>query len=225
MKPLLFISAVCLAVFASEAKADLGGADITGPSGETTTGRTYKARCGADKDKCTVSFKDGKLVVNDKGGIYRDQFVNVVRNRVCTQRSILMPFLTSCFENQYDIAFTITYDNDEGSRRSALITFMPRYLSTGATDRAREFERDLQVWIEDVLRPIGPSIRIETPRAQPPSRRPKPAQPVVDCKAPLTDYGCNWEEYLKANPNVKAWAEANPAMADKERIRLGVTGD
>ena len=32
-------------------------------------------------------------------------------------------------------------------------------------------------------------------------------------------------EYLKANPNVKAWAEANPAMADKERIRLGVNGD
>ena len=108
MKPLFFISVLCLAVFASEAKADLGGADITGPSGETTTGRTYKARCGADKDKCTVSFKDGKLVVNDKGGIYRDQFVNVVRNRVCTQRALLMPFVTSCFENQYDIAFTIT---------------------------------------------------------------------------------------------------------------------
>ena len=63
--------------------------------------------------------------------------MNVVRNRVCTQRSILMPFVTSCFENQYDIAFTITYDNNEGSRRSALITFMPRYLSTGATDRGK----------------------------------------------------------------------------------------
>ena len=136
-----------------------------------------------------------------------------------------MPFVTSCFENQYDIAFTITYDNDEGSRRSALITFMPRYLSTGATDRAREFERDLQVWIEDVLRPIGPSIRIETPRAQPPSRRPKPTQPVVNCKAPLTDYGCNWKEYLNANPNVKAWADANSGMAAKERIRLGVADD
>ena len=102
---------------------------------------------------------------------------------------------------------------------------MPRYLSTGATDRAREFERDLQIWIEDVLRPIGPSIRIETPRAQPPSRRPMPAQPVADCKPPLTDYGCSWKEYLKANPNVKAWADANPAMANKERIRLGVADD
>ena len=100
MKRLFLISALCLAAFASEAKADLGGADITGPSGETTTGRTYKARCGADIDKCTVSFKAGKLVVNDKGGIYRDQFVNLVRNRVCTQRAILMPFVTSCFENQ-----------------------------------------------------------------------------------------------------------------------------
>lgn len=225
MKRSLLIAALYFAAFVSEAKADLGGADITGPSGETTTGRSYKARCGADKDKCTVSFKEGKLVVNDKGGIYRDQFINVVRNRVCTQRAILLPFLTSCFENQYDIAFTITYDNDEGSRRSALITFMPRYLSTGATDRAREFERDLQVWIEDVLRPIGPSVRIEEPRPQPPSRRQKPQQELKTCKVPLTEYGCNWKKYLEANPSVKAWADANPAMAEKEQIRLGASED
>ena len=223
LKRLFWILAVCIPVISPQAKADLGGADITGPSGETTTGRTYKARCGADKDKCTVSFNEGKLIVNNKGGIYRDQFVNVVRNRVCTQRAILMPFVTSCFENQYDIASTITYDNNEGRRHSALITFMPRYLSTGATDRAREFERDLQVWIEDVLRPVGPSIRIEGPKAQPPSRRPKPKQSVATCKVPLSQYDCNWGKYLQANPNVKAWAEANPTMATKERIRLGVS--
>jgi len=203
------------------AEADLGGADITGPSGDTTTGRTYKARCGAGKNKCTVGFNDGKLIVNNSGGIYRDQFVSVVRKRECTQRALILPILTSCFENQYDIAFTITYDNNEGRRRSALITFMPRYLSTGATDRAREFERDLQVWTEGVLRPIGPSIRIEGPSNEPPSRRPTAQKPKSSCKVPLSDYKCDWQKYLEANPNVKAWADANPAMADKERLRLG----
>jgi len=221
MKKLLPLGVICAAWVGTNASADLGGANITGPSGDTTTGRTYRARCGTEKEKCTVGFKDGKLVVNDKGGIYRDQFVNVVRKRECTQRSILLPFITSCFENQYDIAFTITYDNDEGSRRSALITFMPRYLATGATDRAREFERDLQVWIEDVLRPIGPSLEIEGPKAQPKSRRPVDKRQIVNCKIPLSDYGCSWDKYLEANPQVKAWAEANPAIAEKEKLRLG----
>lgn len=221
MKKLLLLP-LLLVLAASDAKADLGGADITGSSGDTTTGRSYKARCGGDKKKCIVSFEEEKLVVNGKGGIYRDQFINVTRTRACTQRALLLPFVTSCFENQYDIDFTITYNNNEGSRRSALISFMPRYLSTGATDRAREFERDLQVWVEDVLRPIGPSIQIQGPQAQPPSRRPRPTQQASICKAPLSDYDCDWEKYLDANPNIKAWAEGNPAMATKEKIRLGV---
>ena len=205
------------------AKADLGGADITGPSGDTTTGRIYEARCGAEKVKCTVGFKDEKLIVNNEGGIYRDQFKNVILKRECTQRSLLLPWVTSCFANQYDWAFTITYTNEEGKPRSALITFMPRYLATGASDRAREFERDLQIWVEDVLRPIGPSIQIEGPKPAPPSRRPQPAPPATLCKQPVADFGCSWSKYLEANPSVKTWAEANPVAAERERLRLGAS--
>lgn len=218
MRNLLLIASLVLAP--QIAKADLGGADITGESGDTTTGRSYEARCGADKKKCVVSFDEGKLIVDNEGGIYRDQFVNVVREIACTQRALLLPFVTSCFKNQYDINFIITYDNSEGKRRSALIAFMPRYLATGATDRAREFERDLQIWIEDVLRPIGPSIQIERPRTQPPSRRPKNQATSATCKPPLSDFQCKWNKYLEANPSVKAWTEANPTMAEKEKIRL-----
>ena len=223
MKRLLLLASLLSVLGGNAAKADLGGADITGSSGDTTTGRTYKARCGADTKKCTVSFKDEKLIVNDGDGIYRDQFVNVVLKKECTQRSILLPWVTSCFQNQLDWAFTITYDDDNGDRRSALITFRPRYLATGATDRAREFERDLQVWVEDVLRPIGPSIVTDQPKPAPASRRPKPTAKAPECKVPLSDYSCNWGMYLEANPNVKAWAEANPSMAQKEKIRLGAT--
>ena len=176
------------------AKADLGGADITGPSGDTTTGQTYKARCGVDKKKCTVGFVDGKLMVNNKGGIYRDQFVSVQKVVECTQRTLLFGITTSCFEDQYDTRFTITYDNSQGQRRTALITFMPRYLHTMPFVWAKEFERDLQVWMEDILRPIGPSVQVEGPRQQPPSRRPNSKQPVISCKAPLSDFECNWEK-------------------------------
>jgi hypothetical protein len=210
-----------LALGAGLARADLGGADITGPAGDTTTGRKYEARCGAEKEKCTVGFKDEKLMVDDKGGIYRDQFINVVLKKECTQRSLVLPWVTSCFENQLDWAFTLTYKNEAGDRRSALITFMPRYFATGATDRAREFERDLQIWVEGVLRPIGPSIQVEGPKPVPASRRPQPKETVKVCSKPVSDFGCSWGKYLDANPNVRAWSQANPVAAEKEKLRLG----
>ena len=203
--------------------ADLDGADITGPKGQTTTGQTYEARCGIKKEKCTVSFKDEKLIINEGAGIYRDQFVSVVLTRECTQRALLMPWVTSCFQNQLDWDFTITYRASDSSQRTALISFMPRYFNTNPTDIARAFERDLQIWSENVLRPIGPSIQIEAPGKPEvkPSRRPSAGAPIMSCKPPLTDYDCSWSKYLAANPSVSNWAKANPQMAEKERLRLG----
>ena len=216
--PLLLVS-----LLPQAARADLDGADITGPKGQTTTGQTYDARCGIKKEKCGVSFKDEKLIINDGAGIYRDQFVSVVLTRECTQRAVLMPWVTSCFQNQLDWDFTITYKASDGTQRTALISFMPRYFNTNPTDIARSFERDLQIWSEDVLRPIGPSIEVE-PVSMPdarPSRMPAAAAPVTSCKPPLIDYGCSWSKYLAANPSVSGWAKANPQMAEKERLRLG----
>lgn len=43
----------------------------------------------------------------------------------------------------------------------------------------------------------------------------------ASCAKPLEAYKCNYDAYLAANPGVKAWAEKNPQLADKERIRLG----
>ena len=40
------------------------------------------------------------------------------------------------------------------------------------------------------------------------------------CDAKLVPYECNWNAYLNANPATKAWAEANPSMAEQERIRM-----
>ena len=41
------------------------------------------------------------------------------------------------------------------------------------------------------------------------------------CMQPIDRYGCSFSAYLNANPQVKAWAESHPDMAEKERIRLG----
>ena len=43
----------------------------------------------------------------------------------------------------------------------------------------------------------------------------------LDCGRVLKDYECNYDAYLDANPSVKAWADANPELAAKEKTRLG----
>lgn len=219
LAPLVFLF---VTMWTQAVRADLGGADITGPTGQTTTGQDYEARCGIKKEKCKVSFKEERLVINDGSGIYRDQFISVILKRECTQRSLLLPWITSCFSNQLDWDFTITYKASDGSQRSALISFMPRYFNTNPTDVARSFERDLQIWAETLLRPIGPTIQVE-PASKPdstPTKRPMAAPPAKSCKTPLNDYGCSWNKYLQANPSVAGWAKANPTMAEKERLRL-----
>jgi len=40
------------------------------------------------------------------------------------------------------------------------------------------------------------------------------------CGRVIQDYDCSYDSYLEANPPMQAWAEANPEMANKERIRL-----
>lgn len=41
-----------------------------------------------------------------------------------------------------------------------------------------------------------------------------------NCDFKLKEYECSFNAYLDANPTMKQWAELNPEMADKERIKL-----
>lgn len=133
----------------------LGDADITNSSNQT-----YSARCGKKITECSVRFNDGKLMVNESGGITSDQFVSVVTTRTCRQTSLVMPWIKSCYQSQYDYDYTITYFDKDGNKKAALITFRPGYLLQG-DEAYLSFNRDLQIWIEDVLRPIGPNIKIQ----------------------------------------------------------------
>ena len=42
----------------------------------------------------------------------------------------------------------------------------------------------------------------------------------LECGRVIKDYDCSYNKYLEANPSMQEWAEANPEMAHKERIRL-----
>ena len=147
--PLLAVLALPTAV-----NADLGGADITGQDGSTTTGRVYDAWCGIDFKDCKVSFKNDLLSVNKSSGITRNQLVNVTMARVCRQKSLGGFGPPSCFKSQYNKEYSITYKNSENKERTASISFRhePTYKS---------FNRDFQIWMGDVLREVGPSLKIE----------------------------------------------------------------
>jgi hypothetical protein len=54
---------------ASACLTDLGGADITGKNGSTTSGVKHEARCGLKLKKCDASFKDQRLIVDEGQGI------------------------------------------------------------------------------------------------------------------------------------------------------------
>ena len=41
-----------------------------------------------------------------------------------------------------------------------------------------------------------------------------------NCDFKLKAYSCSYEKYLDNNPTMKQWAELNPEMAEKERLRL-----
>ena len=56
----------------------------------------------------------------------------------------------------------------------------------------------------------------ESPSAE--AERKKREGPKCDFK--LRKYDCSYEAYLDANPGMKRWAELNPEMATKERLKL-----
>ena len=136
-------------------KADLAGADITGPTGGTTTGNQYDAWCGESRQDCKITFKNDRLVVGEGSGITKSQVEGVTKTHVCRHRSFGILECTSLdyTARLYDKEFLITYVSSGSDKRTALITFR----NQGSSDK---FERDLQIWMGSLLRGVGPSVKI-----------------------------------------------------------------
>ena len=142
--------AALLLALPTAAYADLGSADMT-DGGGNTSGTVYEAWCSRKRMDCKVSFHDGRLSVNEGAGIASDQVVSLYKDRVCRQYRF---GIASCFQSQYDKDFYITYRSSSGAEKTALITFKHQPTS-------EQFQRDLEIWSGSVLRPIGPSLKIE----------------------------------------------------------------
>ena len=131
--------------------ADLGGADITAP-GSRTTGNTYDAWCGDEYEDCKVKFEDGKLIVNDGDGIYPSQLTDVLLGHICRRFVFGMP--DCMMQSQLNKEWTITYTDSLSRTRTAKITLLHQ-------KTADNFQQDFQIWQNRVMRPVGPSIKID----------------------------------------------------------------
>lgn len=67
---------------------------------------------------------------------------------------------------------------------------------------------------------IGAKNSCESKYPEPPKPAAPAKPPEPECHRALKEYRCSWSKYLEANPSVKAWAETNPSLAQKERLRL-----
>jgi hypothetical protein len=137
------------------AKSDLGDADITGPTGSSTTGNMFDAWCGEKRSNCKIAFINDRLVAGSGQGITQQQYRSVKKNHVCRYRSfgILDCASIDGTARYYDKEFVISYTANDGDTRTALITFRNQRVSD-------KFERDLEIWSQKILRPVGPSVEL-----------------------------------------------------------------
>ena len=144
---------MCLA---SPALADLGEADVIGPSGSADEAQVFKAWCGDKRKDCKVQFIKDRLVTGSGSGIDRTQLIEAKKTHVCRYRTwgILDCTAIDRSTRLYDKEFVLTYLSSDSQRKSAVITFRNQRVSD-------QFERNLELWMQSNLRDIGPSIKIE----------------------------------------------------------------
>ena len=140
------------------ALADLGAAD----SGERRelSGRSHEAWCGTKSNtNCRVKFQDGRMTVDGGSGITASQIKQVIHSekffadhagyRKGGKCEWLGLGPKHCHEH-----FEFQYVADDGTTRWATIRFMNRQAAGG-------FQADVEAWIGQPLRSIGPSVKLE----------------------------------------------------------------
>lgn len=214
--PIIATSAVTFASFASlitgiPAEANLGDADVRiEPKNAINLSKTYSAKCGKSQKNCRVSFKNGKLIINNGSGIYREQLVRVDTARTCRQKSILLPFATSCFAKQLDYDYVFHYKDKDSRQRSALISFWPGYMQ-GKISQQKGFATSLNTWRSDT-----------TPYMTQEIKRNNKQRILSTCPKKFVKYECSWSKYLRKNPEIADWAKNNPKLANEEFKKLNI---
>jgi len=181
----------------------------------------YQAIC-SNGSECTVTLADGQIGTPGLV-IQKDQVLSWSQGGSGSKTDVGMgvagvvlfglPGLIGFAAKKHDYVFSINYVDEAGNIQATAVGFknnipanqfmMEMMGMTGLS--VGEVNKDLQKRIDAIKAESTEKARIA----------------AIDCSRVLKKYGCSWNTYLAANPNVKLWAEKNPSMVQAEKIKLG----
>lgn len=183
---------------------------------------SYEAIC-AGRNKCTITIADDKLTtpgatIEKENILSWSEDGEGSKNDNATKAASFLGFgLVGLFAARgvktHDYKYKISHVDEDGNSILTTIAFKNN-------KPAKRFSKDL---IEMTGLTAGETnqelkARLEVLKEEA-AERERIAN--LECGIVLKQYGCSWSAYLEANPPVKAWAEAFPEMAEKERMKQG----
>ena len=153
MKKILGLSFIVITTSPLVALADLGEADLENNESFVSS-EVHNAYCKVSGNKCTITFVDGKMKVDNSSGIHSSQIISINREPVPTNKPCFLCSEKEKFRQGSD-EFLITYTREDGSKARAKFLFTP---GNGGGDKLK---RDIEHWLGQKLRKIGPSIKLE----------------------------------------------------------------
>jgi len=181
----------------------------------------YQAHCTGDSE-CTVTLANGQIGTPGLV-IQKDQVLSWSQGGSGSKTDVGMgvagtllfgiPGLLAFGAKKHDYIFSINYVDEAGNIQVTAVGFknntpanqfmMEMMGMTGLS--VGQVNKDLQGRIDIIKAESTEKARIA----------------ALDCSRALKKYGCSWNAYLAATPNVKIWANKNPSMVQAEKIRLG----
>jgi hypothetical protein len=194
---------------------------VIGLSASPGLAAVYQAIC-SNGSECSVTLANGQIITPGLV-IKKDQVLSWSQGGSGSKTDVGMgvagvvlfgiPGLIGFAAKKHDYTFSINYVDEAGNIQATAVGFknnvpanqfmMEMMGMTGLS--LGEVNKELQGRVDIIKKESTEKARIA----------------ALDCSRVLKKYGCSWNSYLEANPNVKLWADKNPSMVQAEKTKLG----
>ena len=194
---------------------------VIGLSASPGLAAVYQAIC-SNGSECSVTLANGQIITPGLA-INKDQVLSWSQGGKGSQSDVGLgvgmtvlfglPGLFAFAAKTHDYQYSINYVDDAGNVQATSVGFKNNNPSNqfmlelmGMTGLSLgEVNKELQGRVDIIKKESTEKARIA----------------ALDCSRVLKKYGCSWNSYLEANPNVKLWADKNPSMVQAEKTKLG----
>ena len=194
---------------------------VIGLSASPGLAAVYQAIC-SNGSECSVTLANGQIITPGLA-INKDQVLSWSQGWKVSHSDVGLgvwmtvlfglPVLFAFAAKTHDYQYSINYVDDAGNVQATSVGFKNNNPSNqfmielmGMTGLSLgEVNKELQGRVDIIKKESTEKARIA----------------ALDCSRVLKKYGCSWNSYLEANPNVKLWADKNPSMVQAEKTKLG----